>query len=50
MPLEMRGVTIMGVRAGRIGWGRLYIEPVEELGADIDTGVRRMTGGDEREG
>ncbi|MDP9379000.1 MAG: nuclear transport factor 2 family protein [Chloroflexota bacterium] len=48
--LQMRGVTIMGVRAGRIGWGRLYMEPVEELGADIGTGVRRMTGGDEQEG
>lgn len=41
-------VTIFGVRAGRVVWGRLYGEEVERDGADIDDTVRRMggTGGD----
>ena len=34
--LEMRGVTIFGVRDGRIVWGRLYMEPVQQTGAGID--------------
>jgi limonene-1,2-epoxide hydrolase len=42
--LEMAGVTVMGVRDGVIAWARLYVEPVEELGAGIDAAVRRMTG------
>jgi ketosteroid isomerase-like protein len=37
----MRGVIVVGVEGGRIGWGRLYMEPVEfEGGADIDEMVR----------
>lgn len=36
----MRGVTIMGVTDDRIAWGRLYMEVVEEGGADIDEMVR----------
>jgi ketosteroid isomerase-like protein len=27
-PVEMPGVTVFGVRDGRILWGRLYMEPV----------------------
>jgi limonene-1,2-epoxide hydrolase len=42
--LEMAGVTVMGVRDGVIAWARLYVEPIEELGAGIDAAVRRMTG------
>jgi hypothetical protein len=36
----MRGVTVFGVEDGRIAWGRLYMEPVEQGGADIDEMVR----------
>jgi hypothetical protein len=31
------------VRAERIVWGRLYMEPVEEDGEDIDEAMRTMT-------
>lgn len=43
--LNMAGVTLFGVREGRIAWGRLYMEPVEEGGEDIDEAVRRVTEG-----
>jgi ketosteroid isomerase-like protein len=36
----MRGVTVMGVTGDRIAWGRLYMEVVEDGGADIDQMVR----------
>ncbi len=36
----MRGVIIVGLDKGRIAWGRLYMEPVEQGGADIDEAVR----------
>lgn len=36
----MRGVTVMGVIDDRIAWARLYMEVVEEGGADIDEMVR----------
>ena len=36
----MRGPLLFGVRAGRIRWGRFYIEPVEESGPAIDESVR----------
>jgi ketosteroid isomerase-like protein len=42
--LEERGVTIVGIRDGRIAWGRLYLEETEREGADIDETVRRMAG------
>lgn len=41
--LNMAGVTLLGVEKDRIVWGRLYMEPVEEDGADIDEAVQRMT-------
>lgn len=41
--LNMAGITLFGVRDGRIVWGRLYMEPVEEDGEDIDEAVRSMT-------
>src|SRR5215210_3304328 len=41
--LNMAGVILFGVREGRIVWGRLYTEPVEEDGEDIDEAVRSMT-------
>lgn len=36
----MRGVIVLGTEHGRIAWGRLYMEPVEREGADIDAMVR----------
>jgi SnoaL-like domain len=43
--LNMVGVILVGVESDRIVWGRLYMEPVEEDGADIDEAVKRMTEG-----
>jgi hypothetical protein len=37
------GVTVMGVKEGRISWARLYMEPVEEAGQDIDEAVETIT-------
>jgi limonene-1,2-epoxide hydrolase len=42
--LDMRGVTIFGVRDDRIVWGRLYLEDVE-TGQGIDQAVRQIAGG-----
>ena len=41
--LNMAGVTLFAVRDGRIVWGRLYMEPVEEDGEDIDESVQSIT-------
>jgi hypothetical protein len=41
--LEMAGVTIMGVEEDRIVWARLYMEPVEEDGQDINEAMRNIT-------
>jgi ketosteroid isomerase-like protein len=43
-PFELRGVTLFGVREGRIAWGRLYIEPVTAGEGDIREAMRRTTG------
>ena len=43
-PLDTVGVFVCGVREGRIAWARLYMEPVEQAGAGIESAVRRMTG------
>ena len=40
------GVTLFGVRDGRISWGRLYMEEVTGGEGDIRSAVRRMTGAD----
>jgi ketosteroid isomerase-like protein len=43
---RMRGVFIFGVVGGRIRWGRMFLEPVEEAGGDMDAAVRaHLTGG-----
>ena len=42
--LDMVGVIVCGVSEDRISWARLYIEPVEQAGAGIESAVRRMTG------
>jgi ketosteroid isomerase-like protein len=44
-PLQMRGVTIFGVRDERIVWGRLYMEPVQQTGAGIDAQMQRWAHG-----
>jgi hypothetical protein len=44
--LDMRGVTIFGVRQDRINWGRLYLEDVEG-GQGIDQAVHHMARGTE---
>lgn len=41
--LKMAGVTLFGVREGRFVWGRLYMEPVEENGEDINEAVQSLT-------
>lgn len=43
--LLLRGVTVFGLKADRLSWGRLYMEPVEEAGAGIDAAVQRMAQG-----
>jgi hypothetical protein len=40
----MRGVTIFGIRDGRVVWGRLYLEEVEAAGQGIGEAVRQMAG------
>jgi ketosteroid isomerase-like protein len=42
--LDMVGVFVGGVRDERISWARLYMEPVEQAGAGIQSAVRRITG------
>lgn len=42
--LNMAGVIIFGMEEERIVWGRLYVEPVEENGQDIDEAMRTTTG------
>ena len=44
--LEMAGVIISGIEAGRLAWARLYVEPVESGGEGIDAAVREMSGRD----
>jgi ketosteroid isomerase-like protein len=41
-PFLMRGVIVIGVRDDRIAWARLYMEPVEEGGTDIDAAVQEL--------
>jgi hypothetical protein len=43
--LDMRGVTIFGVRGDRVAWGRLYLEEVEAAGQGIEQAVQQMAGG-----
>jgi len=42
--LDMAGVIVMGIRDDRLAWARLYVEPVEQVGAGIDAAVQEMTG------
>jgi len=43
-PFLMRGVSIFGVREGRLAWVRFYLEPVEETSGDVDAHTRRVVG------
>jgi len=42
--LDMAGVIMFGVRAERIAWAWLYVEPVEQQGEGIEAAVRDMSG------
>ena len=42
---EMRGVILWGVEAGRIAWGRLYMEPVVQDEIGIAGMINAMTSG-----
>ena len=44
--LDMAGVTVFGIREGRVAWARLYMEPIERAGAGIEAAVRDMAGDD----
>ena len=39
-PFAMRGATVMGIEGEQIAWGRLYMEVIEQDGADINQMVR----------
>src|SRR4051794_39056505 len=41
-PFLMWGVTVRGVRDEKIPWARLYMESVEQGGADIQGAVREL--------
>lgn len=41
--LDMAGVIMFGVGAGRIAWARLYLEPVEQKGEGIEAAVQDMS-------
>jgi hypothetical protein len=41
-------VIVMGIKDDRISWARLYMEPVEEAGQDIDEAMRTITGRDQQ--
>jgi hypothetical protein len=39
-PFAMRGITVMGIEDGRLAWGRLYMEVIEQDGAGIEQMVQ----------
>jgi ketosteroid isomerase-like protein len=43
-PHLTRGVSIFGVRQGRLAWVRFYLEPVEETSGDVDAHTRQVVG------
>jgi hypothetical protein len=40
-PFQMRGMTMLGIENERVAWGRLYMEPVDHIDADIDEMVEK---------
>lgn len=41
-PFAMRGVIILTIRDGLVAEGRLYVEPVDRAGDDIDAAVQEL--------
>jgi hypothetical protein len=41
-PFALRGITILVVRDGLIAEGRLYLEPVDADGGDIEAAVQEL--------
>jgi ketosteroid isomerase-like protein len=41
---DMRGVFIFGVVDGRASWARMFLEPVEPTGENVDAAVSRLVG------
>ena len=41
----MRGVFIFGIANDRIQWGRMFLEPVDTAGGDMDKAVRDQLAG-----
>ena len=41
---DMRGVFIFGVRDGRAGWARMFLEPVEVASGDADALIATVAG------
>lgn len=46
--MHLRGVNVFGVCDGKIVWGRVYMEAVEEAGIDLDERIHRMARGEAR--
>ena len=44
MPLDERGVIILGIADDHIAWGRFYVDEVKPESPDIDAVVRHMAG------
>jgi predicted SnoaL-like aldol condensation-catalyzing enzyme len=40
--LDMRGVSIMGVRENRVTWSRVYMEPVEVGGGGLEATTEQL--------
>ena len=41
-PFAMQGVIVTGVAGSQITWGRLYMEPIEQDGVDINEMVQQI--------
>ena len=41
-PFLVGGVIVLGLRDDRVAWARLYMEPVEQDGGDINAAVQQM--------
>ncbi len=41
--LDLRGVTVFGVRDDGFAWGRLYMDQAEDTGEDIDARMQDLT-------
>lgn len=41
--LDLRGVTVFGVRENSLTWGHLYMDQAEDTGEDIDARMQDLT-------